>query len=166
MKRGVSTIIFIFLFALILMALIFAFGIKSFLDVKKTADTVELVTFIDQLDKKVQQYYSFGIGSSTEQTFSLPSQITLVCFADPEKPLTTTADSRLTFFLQNNKKDNVYVLPLDVFPEPPAPDFTIKHLIVDPFTNPLCISAQGKKLSLVLETVARDNNVFVQVKKL
>ncbi|MEK6903818.1 MAG: hypothetical protein AABW64_04190 [Nanoarchaeota archaeon] len=162
MKRGVSNLVFIFLFALILMALILAFGIKSFMGVKEAADLVELLTFEKNVNTAVQQYYSFDAGSSAEKTFAVPSKITSVCFFDPIQPLTTRGlDSQLDFFLRENKKDTFYTLPLDAFPNP-APDFLIQHITVDPSANPLCIPTKGK-LSVVLETVARNNNIFVQV---
>jgi type II secretory pathway pseudopilin PulG len=164
MKRGVSNLVFIFLFALILMALILAFGIKSFMKVKATADLVELLTFEENLNEAVQQYYSFDAGSSAEKTFAVPSKITSVCFFDPRQPVTSGGlDPTLAFFLRENKKDTFYTLPLDAFPNP-APDFLIEHVTVDVSTNPLCISTQ-RKLTLFLETIVRTNNIFVQVKR-
>lgn len=164
MKRGVSNLVFIFLFALILMALILAFGIKSFMTVKGTADLVELTTFVNDVDAVVQQYYSFDAGSSVEKTFAVPSKITRVCFFDPTQPVTNkNIDPQLAFFLQTNKKDTLYTLPLDAFANP-APDFLIEHATVDASSNPLCFSTRGK-LTAVFETVARDTNIFVEAKR-
>ena len=164
MKKGLSTQIFIFIFALIMIVLVLGFGIKSLNTVKNTADKVELLTFVTNLDEGIQEYYAFDVGSNKRVQLLLPKQIEEVCFANPEEPLTTThPNQELLFFLKTNKKDNLYTLPLDAFTNP-APDFIIENMIVPADKNPLCVKTQGR-LDILIETVLYNDQVFVQVQQ-
>ncbi len=164
MKKGLSTQIFIFIFALIMIALVLGFGIKSLGTVKNTADKVELLTFITNLDEGIQEYYAFDVGSNKRVQLLLPNQVKEVCFVNPKEPLTTTHKNQdFLFFLKNNKKDNLYILPLDAFTNP-APDFTIDNMIVPADQNPLCVKTQGK-LDILIETVLYNDQIFVQIQQ-
>ena len=161
MKKGISTQIFIFIFALLMIVLVLGFGIRSLSTVSDTANNVELLTFIDTLDDLVQEYYVFDVGSSELVDLAVPKGVTHVCFSNPKEPISKSVPTDLAFFVQNNKKDNLYILPLDAY-KAPAPDFTVAHMYVDPTTNPLCVATQGL-LQVKLETVLFNNEIFVQI---
>ena len=162
MKRGISTQVFIFIFALIMIVLVLWFGIKSLGTVKSTSDKVELLTFVSHFENAIEEYYNLDVGSSARKTFPLPKAIQQICFVLPGQPLTKPADSDFRFFITNNQKDNMYIFPLDAFTSP-APDFTLANLHIDPTTNPLCIQTQSK-LSVLLETALYNKNIVVTVK--
>ena len=163
MKKGsILAQPFVFIMALILMALIIIFGAKSVFQIKKTADIAELNKFIINLDNQVELMYNYNVGSSKDISLNLPTSIEKICFSNPGEPITSNVDDN--FFrtiLENDKSNNVFIHPLRKFRDF---DYKIDNLIVKSNENPLCFNTNGK-LNGVMETVLVDNQVFVEIKR-
>ena len=61
-KKGVSEQVFIFIFALIVVALILAWGTKTVLDLKNRASQVQLADSVEDLREKAITYYHLEAG--------------------------------------------------------------------------------------------------------
>jgi len=162
MKKGITIQPFLFIMALVVMAFVIIFGIKSVNDVRETADLTELAIFYKDLENKINVYSQFDIGSSGSVSFGLPSHIERICFANPNMaPTTPIPDELFKSVIETNTKNTVYILPLDAYAQS---SFAITRLYVDPREHPLCIPTRGQ-LTVELETAAINNGVFVQVKR-
>lgn len=155
--------VFIFIFALILMALVLVFGIKNLLLVTTTAEKVETLSFVEDLKKEVQTYYNFDVGSTKYLTLSVPADVNQICFFNNQLPLQGISDPVFLALLAGDKKNNVFILPLEHF-QNPGPGFSIPHLTVRGPRNPLCIMTPNS-LKLLIETVVIPNGVAVEVKE-
>ncbi len=154
---------FVYIFALVVGALILVFFFFFVLDLKKTADFTELSTFVNKLQDVIDGYGNFDVGSSKKISLSLPGKVEKVCFVNPDLALNTAGlDDFFASVLQSNKKNNLFILPLDAFPSP-APDFFIEGLIVLS-ENPLCVETDGV-LKISVETMLHNNKIFVDVKR-
>lgn len=161
MKRGMVSQVFVFIFVLLIIILVLFYGIKSIALVKKDSDKVLLLTFVSDFREVVGEYYLFDVGSNKIVELSLPTQIERVCFANAGERVTTYVPGSLRLLVEGNKKNNLYVLPLDAFSSP-APDFDVSNLMVDPAENPLCFDVKGR-LRVKIETVLVNNQIFVEV---
>ena len=160
MKQGVTVQPFLFIMALVVMAFVIIFGIKSVNDIRDTADLTELAVFKKDFEDKINVYYNFDIGSSGDVSFGVPPSVERVCFTNPGEPLTVAIpDPFFAEVLDNNIKSTVYILPLDAFSNI---DFAISAVYVDPQHNPLCIPTRGR-LHLSLETVFVDDELKVAI---
>ncbi|MFH1637058.1 MAG: hypothetical protein ABIB71_01385 [Candidatus Woesearchaeota archaeon] len=123
MKKGqLMSQPFVYIFALIVGALILVYGISMVWDVINTAGTVEIGSFYARLDKKAAQYYSLTSGSSTPFQVSLPDAVTHVCIKNAEEEPSSCVekgsgkkscsyfDEDLEFLLDEDA--NVFIVPL------------------------------------------------------
>src|SRR3989344_3584699 len=163
MHKGMTQQIFIFIFALIMMALVLLFGVRQLSVVTTTADKVETLVFIDDFTKEIQSYTNFDIGSSKQVRLSLPSGINQVCFFDPKQPVQGISDPVFRALLEGDKKNNLYVLPLEEF-QNPGPGFIVPHLITKGSHNPFCVLTPNG-FRVIIETVAVDNTIAVAVRE-
>ena len=76
---------FVYIFALIVGALILVWGGKTVLDLLQTGSQVNVGTFIKSLEEDVAAYKNFGEGSRTTKKVDFPQEITYICFLDLEK---------------------------------------------------------------------------------
>lgn len=138
MKKAMSYLPFVFIFALILGALILIWGfpvIQEFIGISKT---IEIGSTLRDIDTKVQSYYNLGEGSTKNVKFSLPSEVKYVCFYDPEstaKPDNELSliDKSLPYLLKLKSKNNIFIFPRDIV-NPSS--YLIKHF--KPIENPKC----------------------------
>ncbi len=150
---------FVFIFALILMALILGFGIKSLTDLRTVSDDVELATFVNRIEDKVEIFSNFDVGSSEDMTLFLPSKIERVCFYNPGETITVSGiDSFFLAVLQNSNQDNVFFTP---FTNLAKPDYYIASLRAGG-DNPLCFASLGK-VTFTLTTILLNENIYVEV---
>ena len=163
MRKGMTQQVFIFIFALIMMALVLTFGVRQLGIVIDTADKVETLTFIEALKKEVLTYYNFDVGSNKYLILPVPSDVNQICFFNNQLPVQGITDSVFKALLQGDKKNNVFVLPLEQF-QNPGPGFFIPHLTVQGQRNPLCLTTSNS-LKVLIETVALQNTVAVEVKQ-
>lgn len=165
MKKGVAEQVFIYIFALIVMALVLVFGFRSILDIKEKAELTEISKFISNLKDLINTYYNFDVGSSKEIKLNAPSKVNEICFVNPKQEIKgKISDAFFYETLKENTKYNVYILPLDAYPEP-APDFIIEHLEVNEKNNPLCIKTKDGILKAIIETKAKEKYVYVEMRE-
>ena len=163
MKKGITVQPFIFILTLIVMAFVLAFGLKSFLDIKKTADLTELSNFIIKLEDEVEVFYNFDVGSKKDLNLNLPLNVERICFFNTGERINVNMnDDFFRAVLESSRRDNVFVLPLDAFSKV---DFYVDGLRVDNIENPLCFNVKGK-LMAEIETILYNNNVYVQINRL
>lgn len=80
---------FIYIFALILAALILVWGVKMIVDFMGTADKAELGKTVEKIKSETDKYYNLGEDSSTEIRLMLPKGITYLCISEKDKPITS-----------------------------------------------------------------------------
>ncbi len=81
MKAGVKQI-FVFLMVIILIGLVFLFGLKSISGLKKDACSADLALSIKQLNEMVDRYNTFG--SVHTEKLNPPCGYTEICFVDAD----------------------------------------------------------------------------------
>ncbi len=145
---------FIYIFAIIVAALILAFGVRMTLKLKDTGEYVRLIDFKNELEKNVNVYYSFDAGSNDFFQVSLPPSLRYACFYNPDKAIVNSEYPELNKIVVY-RKDNLYFLPLDAFPNKQT-SFKIEKLKTLE-ENPKCIK-NGMKYHLISQAT------YVEVK--
>ncbi|MBI4154409.1 hypothetical protein HY501_03660 [Candidatus Woesearchaeota archaeon] len=162
MKKGQLTgDIFIYIFAVIVGALILVYGVKTIIDLKSTAETVDLGRTLKNLEAEIETFYNYGEGSTKDIQLSLPKPVKFVCFTDPTsspKPskckVKTGADTygncnlgaldeEFALIVEDENTKNVFFLPLATAK---ISRYEIKDLKPKE-GNPLCI-ANGLSLTI------------------
>jgi hypothetical protein len=159
-KKGVSMQVFIFIFALILMALVLGYGLKTLVTIRNVSEDVGIGDFFLRLQDKTNMMYNFDVGSSQDVTLFLPAEVERVCFFNGDKEITLVPlDGTLQNYLETNLGQNVFVMPF-VFSKN---IFSIDHLRAGGNDNPLCFLTDGR-LDVDLKTILGDDgNVYVEV---
>lgn len=141
---------FVYIFALVVGALILVWGGKTVLDLVNTGSQVDVGNFVKSLESDVAAYKNFGEGSKTSRKISFPNNINYICFLDLEKKandckrkeagdkvVKCTAeelDDDFAFQIEESNR-NVYVLPMS---ELKINSFNIEDL--KPTSgNPFCV---------------------------
>jgi hypothetical protein len=128
---------FTYIFALIVIALLFFFGYRAINDFYEKAELVELGTFVDDLRYNINTYYNFDTGSSKQLTLNLPKKVKKICFTNLNENTNLPTDPDLKLLI--NKNDNMYIFPIETFS---INMFTIDHLRIT--QTPLCFNVNGK----------------------
>lgn len=162
--KGQINQVFIYISALLFMALILLFGVRSIMDFKEKAEFAELTKFVSDFKKEIENYYNFDVGSVKYLSLSVPGKVKQICFFNPDKKISVKVDDDFKFVLETDKQYNMYTLPLDAYPSP-APDFKIPHLVNTADENPLCVDTKSGVLKAVIETKEGKNDFFVDVRK-
>ena len=147
---------FVYILGVVVTVLILAFGLKAITDIKKTSETVEIATFITDLNRVVETYYNLNVGSSKQLSLQVPKPINMICFTAPKKEQTADVPQEIAFLLQG--RDNVYIFNSNIGPR------LIPHLEPSLDENPLCFQTQGR-LKADIETKVRERSVFVEISR-
>ena len=138
---------FIFIFTVVVGALIFIFGFYLINNLMKASNCGQLGLFVNDLKNEVERYYNFDIGSSTDISLKLPRNIKHVCFYTKENYINKAEFDKIDkglFEAVNNLDYNVIFLPLNYCTKGL---FSVKNL--KPAENPVCILNTGTiKLNL------------------
>ena len=134
-KRGVIGQPFIYIFAVIVIALVFMFGFKMITKLGDLNQQTVFLTFKSDLRKNVDEVYYKNVGTvlvfskdSRNKPLLLPKEVEEVCFED----------------------SNVTPYPLDYF--------TVDYLLGNE-----CIEAQNNELSFRLENVVIGGETYVEI---
>ena len=162
-KKGIEMQVFSFIFALILIALILGYGVKSLMRLKGISEDVDLGDFVFRMKDEVNTMYTFDAGSSKEVTLFLPEKAERVCFYDSDKEVDLAGiDNTLKNYLETNPGKNVFVMPF-VF----AQDvFYIDHLRAGGDDNPLCFLTKGKIEMMLKTALGDDGKIYVEANRL
>ncbi|MEK6922745.1 MAG: hypothetical protein AABX08_03025 [Nanoarchaeota archaeon] len=90
-KKGVSEQVFIFIFALIVVALILAWGTKTILDLKDRASQVQLADSVEDLREKAITYYHLEAGSRSNLKIRFPNEVKCICIKNINPSFSTAS---------------------------------------------------------------------------
>lgn len=143
-KAQIQVMPFIYIFALVVGALILVFGLKYAFSLQASGEQIELGRFRLDVEREVSFIYNLDTGSSSEVKLKTPTRIRSVCFTNPEKEVRTT-DQQFRDLLFLKPKDNFFIISED-----PSQDksFYVENLKSD--TNPFCIQPKGE-LKVIFE---------------
>lgn len=145
-RRGVSSQVFMWIFALIVIGLILYFGVTSLAKVIHTGEVIDVLTFQNQLKKETGLMYGYAYGSNKELIVNVPSSIKVVCFMDLTRPTVLTEYKQINKYRGLTKDVNLFYVTLKgKEPEP----YKIPKL--KPKQNPLCKEVKMGRISLVLD---------------
>ena len=165
---------FVWIFALIVGALILIWGIKTVMDLKDTADTVDLGRFKTQIETLAKSMKNQGEGSSEVIPVQVGAKVKFVCFSNTEDTTisckmkgkdgtlkdcpggTAAIDPALELRMKSAKNtDNMWILP---FGSSKKDSFKILYIKPIAGANPICY--QNGKASIEMET----RDTFVEIK--
>src|SRR3989338_8023598 len=150
MKRGVLGEPFVFIFAMIVVAMLLFFGFKFTGELKDRGEFLILSDSIIDLKNQVARYYSFDPGATKTVRLDLPNQVDEICFTNSERAMGEHPFSRI---FKGTSNYNVFVLPFDAFK---ITRFNIPNL--EPNVNPLCLKNIGK-----VEVLLVNKGDFVEI---
>lgn len=138
-KRGVIGQPFIYIFAIIVIALIFLFGFNMVKKLSDLNDRTVYLTFKNDFEKHIDNLYYKNEGSilvfdkfSRNKPLRLPGGVEQVCFEEGLVKLNSVSYK----------------------------DFNVNHLTVD---NNFCINVEGNMLSFKLENIVINEETYVKV---
>lgn len=137
MRKGIVSQVFIYIFVVIVMALILFFGFKQVVNIKNLTDKSTYIAFKSDFSKDVNDAYYLNKGSilvfsedSVNKELTLPKGIKRICF-----------------------RDNKVILNSQEFD-----DFTVDYL-----TGDECINAVNGRLGFKLENIVENQEVKVRI---
>ncbi len=154
--------VFSFIFALILIALILGYGIKSFARLKNVSEDVDAGDFIFRLRDETNTMYTFDVGSSKDITLYLSEKAERVCFFNGDEAITVDIDNTLKNYLDTNLAKNVFITPFSFAQNV----FYLDHLRAGGKDNPLCFLTAGKLTARLQTVLGSDGKVYVEVNRL
>ena len=133
--------VFVFIFALVFMALILGYGVKTLISLKDVSEDVGLGDFVIRLREKVNTMFNFDVGSGDVVGLYLPDTVERVCFYDSEKEINLDPiGGELKNYMETNPGKNLFLMPLE-FAET---IFLVEHLKPGEEDNPLCFLVDGR----------------------
>ncbi|QQG38458.1 MAG: hypothetical protein HYS32_02515 [Candidatus Woesearchaeota archaeon] len=148
MKKAIVDLPLIYIFALIVSALILVFGLTQVFKLKSSAEQIEIGQFKLSIEKQIDEIYNLDKGSSLEVIIPVTEKIKEVCFVDNTKTLSTT-NAKLGDLAFLNPSHNVFIIGEDLNSDK---SFNAEHL--KPDISPICFSTKGK-LNIILENKGR-----------
>ncbi len=147
---------FTYIMGIVVTILILIFGFRAITQLREEASLVELGTFVNDFNRIIETYYNLNVGSSKELSLAVPSSIKMICFTNPNQPLTANVPAEIAFLLEGY--ENVYFFNGKIGPR------TIQHLEVKPEENPLCFQTAGRLIANI-ETKAKERSVYVEISR-
>ena len=162
-KKAVDQQIFVYIFAMLVIALTIFFGIKVILGVNETAKGVETAVFKSEVDNIVQKFYTYSPGSKAKlEVKGVPAGIKAVCFIDLTTPLSLANipydDVKLLAQANEGSRRNVFFARSSSSYATPEP---IEIPKLKPSPNPLCIMIN---LQQILEAKLENEGTQVTIK--
>ena len=127
MKKGATEQTFIFIFALIVAAMILAWGAKTILDLRNKAEQVQIGDAIEDIKEMAITYYNLEEGSSSPIEERFPNEVKCICFKNVFNPRETNVrngvlidgnnldecdDNRLEAMLDSSALEyNIFITP-------------------------------------------------------
>ena len=145
-KRGISTQMFTWIFALFVIAIVLYFGITSLMKVIDTSETVDTLRFQKDVEREVNLLYGYAPGSNKEVSISAPSGVKGVCFMDLTKPLNEIKFSSVKKFRGLVSNKNLFYAVVQGTPPEPTIINRLK-----PKNNPTCIEVSRNRIEFMLK---------------
>ena len=154
MKRGqLLSQPFIMLFAIIVGALVLAWGVYEINKLMNLSEDVQLTDTVSNLQKVVDQYYYFNEGSSKEYKIILPSKFDKICFYSSGLGWNPSDSDLNREFMEARENDNVFIFPIA-----DGSVFNVANIETEG-RNPLCFKS-GEAFTIT----SRDTHVEVSQK--
>ena len=155
LKRGqILSQPFVYIFAIIVIAFILFFGIRSVIDLIKIGDLVETKTLINKIEKQIDSCYSLDKGSTCSfEDVVISRNIREICFVNVEENVNfNIVDDETTIIMINNSINygegyNLFLIP-KMGKELDERRHKINNLYAD--ENPLCESVDDGRINLVM----------------
>lgn len=143
----------VFVFALIVGALILFWGVQQVFKLVNTASTVEAVDWVNDFRKSIETYYLLDEGSSKTINVRLPNNVKYVCFKGQgsNEILDKYPNAKV---IMENSDSNLYLLPIDSFEKT---NFRIDKLRVS--GNTICVKNNGKFRITSMEDYVKASNL-------
>ena len=143
MKKGQTQLVFVYIFAIIVVALIVIFGYRAIKNFKDLGDEGQIVLFVDGIKNKVNDVYSLDKGSSIKlDDIILPGKVREICFIDIDMPLNNIIDDEVIDQVVRNSLDSGSQNNLFLVPQRGQSLSKVKFFVehVKPVENPLCVT--------------------------
>jgi len=168
MKKGITMQPFIFIFAIIVAALVLVFGFKVVKEILSKADFAILADSMQDLEDLTKRYYNYEIGSEKEIKLRLPTKINCICIKDNLKSSTfknvNCGDNKFKLQVKQDNTHSVFVfsnklkLPINKFHKPP-------YLVPykgNNIENPLCFKISKNKPFLEAKITSMGDHVKIE----
>ena len=157
---------FIYIFAIVVAALIIIFGVKAVRDTLSIGEKVEINVLIENLDKEVSSCLNLDYGSSCSlDKLRFNSNIKEVCFVNIDQDIDydgisdNTIKEIIRISVSSNENDNLFFIPVKGKELEKVKGY-VPNLRSN--ENPLCARVVNSRVSLVLENKGN----FVEIKKI
>jgi len=152
---------FIYIFALILGALILVWGVKTIIDLREKAQLVEVGKFVKELEAEAKEFYNYEEGATKEISVVLPEKLNYMCLFDAESYkggeckkklkdgrlqdcVVSSLDPNMGVTLQKDKKNNLFFVPFSAAKLSKG-KFSIPYLKP---ASPLLCYTKGSKITI------------------
>jgi len=171
---------FIFIFAIVVAAMVLAFGINVYYDLSERADFAQAADVVQRINENIITFYNLEEGSQNTFTFQFPSTIDCICFVGEniiglalighcqddafKATIESTGGPNMVFWRYNPKKG-------EGIKSASLPDkFKIKSKFVtpvdatDPSGNrpPLCVDLVAEKYKLKITLASQGDKVLIE----
>ena len=163
MKKAQLEQPFIFIFGIIVIALVILLGSNVIRNSLKLGNDVELNVFIDKFQKEVNNCYNLDFGSVCSiNDLNIPNSLNYICVINLGEEidfgkLPSTINDTIIRSVEIGRKDNVFFDPLKRNEEKVRT--TLDRLKAA--ENPLCSKIINGKINLILE----NKGTFVEIRK-
>ena len=155
LKRGqILSQPFVYIFAIIVIAFILLFGIRSVIDIIKIGNLVETKTLINKIEKQIDSCYNLDKGSTCSfEDVVISRNIKEICFVNSEENVNfNIVDDETTMIMINNSINygegyNFFLIP-KIGKELDERRYKINNLYAD--ENPLCERVDDGMINLVM----------------
>lgn len=145
----------IYIFYLVVAALIIFFGVKVIGNMNDTGDKVQYTAFVNEIEKTITSAYNFNSGSVVSlDEITVPNFVTEVCFVST-KDLTKVKDAKLKQLINISSltDKNVFFGGVNI---DDGPARYMEHLTIE---GTVCDSTRDRKINLVLENIGNSVKV-------
>lgn len=154
------------------MAIVLFYGFSSLQKIMLSKEVTEVSKLVLDLEDDVELMYNYDIDSAKKfKSFALPQKVKHLCLYDPSSSITPginleAIDEEFPYYLDVTMNDNLFLIPLGLYPSP-YPDYFIENFkLEDGSDNPLCFPNTKSGVEFVLETYldSNQNKIFVGAK--
>jgi hypothetical protein len=145
----------IYIFYLVVAALIIFFGVKVIGNLNDNGDKVQYVTFVNDIKQKIDSTYNDNLGSSASlDEITVPKFVTEVCFVS-DRDLAVVKDVKLKQLINISDltESNVFFAGVEITD---GPTKYLEHLYIN---GTVCDVTRDRKINLILENVGSNVEV-------
>jgi hypothetical protein len=139
---------FVYIFIIVVAALILFFGFKAVRDILNLQEGVEFSTFVINLDEEIEKVYHLDYGSSFSlEDMAVSSNINEICFLDLDKPrdVGNIEDEIARELIDSAVNKNIFFISEDELLDP----FFNEKIVVRE-ENPLCVKVENGRINVRL----------------